>query len=93
MTDQALIFAFGAIALVILAASSEAQAPQAPTKEASKALDIEPELTAADRLALFKQSTKSLKRMKQHIRVLKSQREALEAQAERLKTSECKSKK
>jgi hypothetical protein len=93
MTDQALFLAFGAIALVILAASSEAQAPQAPTKEASKALDIEPELTAADRLALFKQSTKSLKRMKRHIKTIKSQREALEAQAERPKSSECKSKK
>ena len=93
MTDQALIFAFGAIALVILAASSEAQAPHAPTKEASKALDIEPELTAADRLALFKQSTKSLKRMKRHIRALKSQRAALEAQAERLKSLEGKAKK
>lgn len=88
MTDQALIFAFSAIALVILAASSDAQAPQAPEKIATKALDVEPELTAADRLALFKQSTKSLKRMKRHIKTLKAQRDALEAQAKRLKSPE-----
>lgn len=88
MTDQALIFAFSAIALVILAASSDAQAPRAPEKIATKALDVEPELTAADRLALFKQSTKSLKRMKRHIKTLKAQRDALEAQAKRLKSPE-----